>query len=306
MSFKTMKRNRKKSLERILDQSEKMAQGNSQSYTDDRIWKAATDKTGNGYAVIRFLPEPEGEETPWVEKFTHGFKGESGWYIENCPTSLKGQTKCPVCEENNKLWNTEIEANQNIARNRKRRREFYSNILVVKDPANPENEGNVFLFKYGKKIWDKLSESMAPEFDDDVPVNPFDMFEGANFKLKVRRVAGFPNYDASDFDNVSEVAAGVEDEMEAIYNKLYSLKELVDVSNFKPYDELKARLNTVLGVDTTEDEDEETAPEPKQETKEPAKAKTAEEEETPWVGKDADGDADDNLEFFKSLTDDED
>tara|TARA_Y100000310_G_scaffold15713_1_gene15809 strand:+ start:12102 stop:12995 length:894 start_codon:yes stop_codon:yes gene_type:complete len=297
MSFKTMKRNRKKSLERILDQSEKMAQGNSQSYTDDRIWKAATDKTGNGYAVIRFLPEPEGEETPWVEKFTHGFKGKSGWYIENCPTSLKGQTKCPVCEENNKLWNTEIEANQNIARNRKRRREFYSNILVVKDPANPENEGNVFLFKYGKKIWDKLSESMAPEFDDDVPVNPFDMFEGANFKLKVRRVAGFPNYDASDFDNVSEVADGDEGEMEAIYNKLYSLKELVDVSNFKPYDELKSRLEVVLGNETTDDEDkEESAPAPEPKAKKPAAAKTAEED---------DGD-DDNLEFFKSLTDDED
>jgi len=181
MSFKDMKSRSKKGFEKLNKELEKINTSNS-SFKDDRIWKATQDKSGNGYAVIRFLPAPEGEDVPWVRRFNHGFKGPGGWCIENCPTTIDGS--CPICEANSELWNSGTESNKNIARDRKRKLSYYANILVVSDSTHPENDGKVFLFRFGKKIFDKIQEAMNPEFEDENPVNPFDFWEGANFKLK--------------------------------------------------------------------------------------------------------------------------
>ena len=180
----------------LSDKMEKM--NDKKSYKDDRYWRPELDKSSNGYAVIRFLPAPGDEELPFARLYTHGFQGKGGWFIENCPTTIGG--KCPLCEVNNDLWNSGLESDKDIARQRKRRLSYISNILVVSDPSNPQNEGKVFLYKYGKKIFDKIQESMKPEFADETPVDPFDFWKGANFKLKVRKVAGYINYDKSEFE----------------------------------------------------------------------------------------------------------
>jgi hypothetical protein len=220
-------------------------------YQDDRFWKPELDKSGNGYAVIRFLPAVEGEDLPWQRVWHHAFQGPGGqWYIENSLTTL-GQ-KDPVSEENTRLWNTGIEADKEIARKRKRKLQYYSNILVVSDPKHPENEGKVFLYKFGKKIFDKITEAMNPQFDDEKALNPFDFWEGANFKLKIRKVDGYWNYDKSEFEQPSKVKT-TDEEIDALWKSQYALKTFIDPSNFKSYDELKEKLNRVLtGTRSTE------------------------------------------------------
>jgi hypothetical protein len=220
------------------------------SKEDDRFWQPEVDKAGNGMAVIRFLPAPaaDGDDAlPWVRYWNHGFQGPGGWYIENSLTTLN--QKDPVSEYNSILWNSGIEANKEIARKQKRRLTYIANILVVSDPKNPENEGQIKLYKFGKKIFDKISEAMNPEFADETPLNPFDFWAGANFKIKIRQVEGYRNYDKSEFDKPSEVLDGDDKKLEALWKKEYSLKEFVDPSQFKSYDALKAKLDKVLGLD---------------------------------------------------------
>ena len=238
------------SLDKLLGavQSENSPQ-EKKSYVDDRIWKPVMDKTGTGFAIIRFLPGPKGEELPWAKLWNHAFQGPTGqWYIENSLTTI-GQND-PVSEHNSALWNSGVESDKEIARKQKRKLQYYSNIYVVKDSANPENEGKVFLYRFGKKIFDKIMETMQPAFEDETPINPFDFWEGANFKLKLRKVDGYWNYDKSEFEATSALAKK-DDELEEIWGKQYSLKEFTDNSNFKSYDELKKRLDVVLSGTTT-------------------------------------------------------
>ena len=246
MSFSDLKKSSRSSISDLTAQADKINK-KSESYKDDRFWRPELDKSSNGFAVIRFLPAPSGEDLPWARLFSHGFQGPGGWYIENSRTTL-GE-KDPVSEMNTQLWNSGIESDKDIARKRKRRLNYISNILVVSDPANPQNEGKVFLYKYGKKIFDKINEAMQPEFEDETPINPFDFWSGANFKLKVRKVAGFINYDKSEFDSQSELFDGDDAKLEELWKTQYSLSEFTDPSNFKSYDELKTRLQVVIGDD---------------------------------------------------------
>ena len=245
MSFANLKKkSRAGSLtEKLIKSVEKLNDKNSN--VDERIWKPVVDKSGNGYAIIRFLPEPEGCELPWTRVYTHAFQGPGGWYIENSLTTL-GQ-KDPVSEHNTQLWNSGSDANKDIARKQKRRLSYYSNIYIVSDPANPENEGKVFLYKYGKKIFDKIQEAMKPEFADETAINPFDFWGGANFKLKIRRVEGYQNYDKSEFDKASPLFDD-DAKLEEIYNKQYDLNEFTAPDKFKSYEALKKRLENVLGL----------------------------------------------------------
>lgn len=233
----------KKSLETLTSELSKLS-GEGKG-ADERFWQPTVDKAGNGYAVIRFLPAPPNEDVPFVRLFDHGFQGPGGWYIENSLTTL-GQAD-PVSEYNTQLWNSGIEANKEIARKQKRRLHFISNIYVVTDPGNPENEGKVFLYKYGKKIFDKLNEAMNPQFVDEEAVNPFDLWSGANFKLKIRNVEGYRNYDKSEFDKPAPLSDD-DEKLEQIWKKEYSLQEFLDAKNFKSYDELKAKLTKVLAA----------------------------------------------------------
>ena len=212
-------------------------------YQDDRLWKPELDKTGNGYAVLRFLPAPQKEEMPWARVWSHAFQGPGGWYIENSLTTL-GQ-KDPVSEENTILWNSGVDSDKEIARKRKRKISYYSNIYVVSDPKHPENEGKVFLFKFGKKIFDKITEAMQPAFEDEKPINPFDFWTGANFKLKIRKVDGFWNYDKSEFEAVSPISTD-DEAIKGIWDKQYPLKPFLEAANFKSYDELKEKFNRVI------------------------------------------------------------
>ena len=240
-SFKDLKKNRMSNLESLSKQVEKLAE--KPTYGDDRIWKCERDKSGNGYAVIRFLPASNDEDVPWVQMWSHGFKGPGGWYIENSLTTIGKDD--PVSKANTALWNSGIESDKNIARDRKRKLSYYSNILVLEDSANAENEGKVFLFRYGKKIFEKITGVMNPEFKDETPMNPFDLWEGANFKIKMRQVDGFPNYDKSEFTEVCPLV-GDEKELEEVWNQQYSLIEITEEKNFKNYAELEARFNTVI------------------------------------------------------------
>jgi hypothetical protein len=218
-------------------------QQSNNKYQDDRLWKPELDKTGNGYAVLRFLPASSGEEMPWQRVWSHAFQDKGGWYIENSLTTLN--QKDPVSEENTRLWNTGVDSDKEIARKRKRKLSYYSNILIVSDPKHPENEGKTFLFKFGKKIFDKITEAMQPAFEDEQAINPFDFWKGANFKLKIRKVDGYWNYDKSEFEGVSQIKESDED-IKAIWSKQYPLLPFVDPSNFKTYDELKSKLNRVI------------------------------------------------------------
>jgi hypothetical protein len=247
MSFADLKRNRSSAISTLTAAAEQSGGGQQQnkSYVDDRFWKPTSDKAGNGYAVIRFLPAPANEELPWVRYWDHGFQGPGGlWYIESSLTSIGQQD--PVSEMNTVLWNTGRDEDKQIARERKRRLHYVANIQVISDPAKPENEGKVFLYKFGKKIFDKVMDVMQPQFADEQPVNPFDFWEGANFKIKIRKVDGWVNYDKSEFDGQSAISQD-DTEIEAIYNKLYSLQDFMDPKNYKTYEELKQRLNKVLG-----------------------------------------------------------
>ncbi len=310
MSFADLKRASSSSFEKLNRELSKLNTSSNQSSGDDnRMWKPEVDKAGNGYAVIRFLPAPEGEDIPFVRVWDHGFQGPTGkWYIENSLTSI-GE-KDPVGELNSKLWNTGLESDKDQARKQKRRLSYYSNIYVVKDPAHPENEGKVFLFKYGKKIFDKINDIMNPAFEDEKPVNPFDLWSGANFKLKIRNVEGYRNYDKSEFDSPSALSDN-DDELEAIYKQEHSLTAFLDRKNFKSYAELEGKLNMVLGLTGSpapaqrrQVEEEETPPwEPKAAAPAPSFAeKPAPSIPTSTVD---DDDDDDDLAFFKKLAEDE-
>ena len=227
---------------KLVKEVEKM--NNTGGGADDRLWKPEMDKSGNGYAVIRFLPAPDGEDLPWVKLFSHAFQGPGGWYIENSLTTI-GQ-KDPLGELNRELWNSGNEKDKDTVRKQKRKLSFYANIYVVKDPANPQNEGGVFLYKFGKKIFDKVMEAMQPEFEDETPINPFDFWAGANFKLKLQKKDGFWNYDKSEFDTPRPLLED-DEALEAIWKKQHSLTAFVAADQFKSYDDLKKRLDYVLG-----------------------------------------------------------
>lgn len=246
MSFAQLKKQRNSSLNRLTEELNKIQKPQGDNGNDDRFWRPELDKSGNGYAVIRFLPPSNGEDLPWVRIFNHGFQGPGGWYIENSLTTIN--QKDPVSELNTQLWNTGIEANKNLVRKQKRRLTYISNILVVEDSKHPENEGQIFLFKYGKRIFDKINDLMNPQFEDEEPINPFDFWDGANFKLKIRKVEGFTNYDKSEFESTSSLLDGDDKQLEALWNKQYSLADFLKPENFKSYDELKTRLDKALGV----------------------------------------------------------
>src|SRR5210317_1012342 len=296
MDFETLKSSSSnfdkltKALEQNLNPED---QSNKNKYQDDRFWKPEMDKTGNGYAVIRFLPASEGEDMPWQRVWSHAFQDKGGWYIENSLTTL-GQ-KDPVSEENTRLWNTGVDSDKEIARKRKRKLSYYSNIYVVTDPKHPENEGKVFLFKFGKKIFDKITEAMQPAFEDETPINPFDFWKGANFKLKFRKVDGYWNYDKSEFEAVSPLAED-DEKIKAIWEKPHPLKPFVDPSNFKTYDELKEKLNRVItGTQSTATVDTVDLP-----------PQTMTSVEMPKVSQSTTAsDEDDTLDYFSKLADED-
>jgi hypothetical protein len=246
MSFSNLKRNRNSISDLVSAATAGDAPTEKKSYVDERQWKPTVDKAGNGYAVLRFLPAPEGNELPWVRYWDHGFKGPTGqWYIEKSLTSIGQQD--PVGELNSRLWNSGNEADKETARSQKRRLHYVANVLVESDPANPQNEGKVFLYTFGKKIFDKIMDVMQPQFQDEDPVNPFDFWEGASFKLKIRNVEGYRNYDKSEFASPAPLLNGDDSELEQVYDQLFDLNEFTDPAQYKTYDELKARLALVLG-----------------------------------------------------------
>ena len=285
-SFANLKRN-KSSFEKLTKAIEAVNQpADAGSKEDNRFWQPQVDKSGNGMAIIRFLPAPavDGDDAlPWVRVFSHGFQGPGGWLIDNCLTTVN--QKCPVCEHNNMLWNSGIEANKEVVRKQKRKLNYIANILVISDPKNPENEGQVKLFKFGKKIFDKISEAMNPEFEDEKPMNPFDFWEGANFKLKIRNVEGYRNYDKSEFDSPEPVMGGNDEKLETLWKKEHSLQEFTDAKQFKSYEALKIRLDKVLGFEGS----------PIRSKAEDTVAKIDEDIDTRNTGDDED------LDYFKSL-----
>jgi len=249
MSLENLKSMRGSSIDKLVKAAEAVSSSKpeSNSYADDRFWKPTRDKAGNGYAVVRFLPQKAGEDLPWVRYWDHGFKGPTGlWYIENSLTSI-GQED-PVSESNSVLWNSGRDEDKATARDRKRRLHYVSNVLIVSDPSNPENEGKVFLYKFGKKIFDKVMDVMQPQFADENPVNPYDFWEGADFKIKIRKVEGWVNYDKSEFSSPSALHEGDEGRLSEVYDRLYSLQDFLTPENYKTYDELSMKLNKVLGV----------------------------------------------------------
>ena len=262
MSFASLK---KSSFQDLLAKADTLNKSEAKSGPDERLWKPEVDKAGNGYAVIRFLPAPNGEDLPWAQVWTHAFQGPGGWYIENSLTTLG--KKDPVSDLNRELWNSGGEGSPQRAqaRNQKRKLNYYSNIYVVKDSANPENEGKVFLYRYGKKIFDKIMESMQPAFEDETPVNPFDLWKGADFKLKITKVAGFWNYDKSEFDAPAVLGELSDKELEGIWQQEHSLSAYTADDQFKSYEELKERLDRTLKSTYRPDPetvDEEATPEP--------------------------------------------
>ena len=298
MSLNAMKK--QNSLDKLLGavETENKPQ-EKKSYVDERLWKPELDKTGNGYAVIRFLPAVKGEDLPWAKVWNHAFQGPTGqWYIENSLTTIN--QKDPVSEMNSAYWNSGVESDKEIARKQKRKLQYFANIYVVSDTKHPEHEGKVFLFRFGKKIFDKITEAMQPAFEDETPVNPFDFWQGANFKLKIRKVDGYWNYDKSEFEAPSALFDD-DDKLEEVWKKQYALKEFTDTTNFKSYDELKTRLDTVLAGTTTvgnvtdvmEDEPVETVPVDTKE--EPAPKVTV-----------TDNDEEDTMSYFEKLAEKDD
>ena len=291
MSLDTLKRSN--SLDKLLNAvKEDNAPQEKKSYIDERLWKPELDQSGNGYAVIRFLPSPEGEDLPWAKVWNHAFQGPTGqWYIENSLTTI-GQ-KDPVSEYNSKLWNSGVESDKELARKQKRKLQYFSNILVVNDPKHPENEGKVMLFRYGKKIFDKMMEAMQPAFEDESPINPFDFWEGADFKLKIRKVDGFWNYDKSEFSSKSAISDD-ESKIESIWKSQYSLAEYTAPTNFKSYDELSTRFHQVISGTTkvgnvSEEIEDEPVATPVVDTKPVESPVTSKEEE------------DDTMDYFSKL-----
>ena len=302
MSFANLKKNRKNQLSKLVSEAEKLTKG--RSFNDDRIWKPTTDKAGNGYAIIRFLPSKD-DGTPWVRYLDYGFQGPTGlWYIEKSLTTINKDD--PVSEFNSQLWNSGVEDDKEQARKQKRRLKYVSNIYVIKDGANPDNEGKVFLYEYGKKIYDKINDAMFPQYEDEEAMNPFDMWEGANFRLKIRMFEGYPNYDKSEFDS-SEPLLDDDDKMEEIFNQQHSLQELLDEKNFKSYAELKTKLYRVLNLSGSSIDASRTAEDDVDEDLDMSKlgkeAAAPSIKETPYTSKEDTSveEEDDDLAFFKDL-----
>jgi len=300
MDFNTLKKQRASQLEKLTDQLKKANGGEQTSNNDDRFWYPATDKAGNGFAVIRFLPAPANEDVPFIRLFEHGFKAPTGkYYIEKSLTTIGKQD--PVGEYNQQLWNSTTDDSspaRKQVREQKRKLNYISNIYIVKDPANPENEGKVKLFKYGKKIFDKLNEAMNPQFADETPLNPFDLWDGANFKIKIRQVEGYRNYDKSEFDSAEPLS---EDDkvLEKIWKSEHSLQEFLDPKNFKDYDTLKKKLHAVLGLEQRQHHEEEEAPQAPAPKLKAKHTTTPVEEDSvpPWDG----DEEDEELSYFKKL-----
>ncbi len=293
--------------EKLIKQVEKLNDGGSKD--DDRFWKPVMDKSGVGSAVIRFLPAAEGCELPWAQVWSHAFQGPGGWLIDNCLTTLGQQ--CPVCEKNRVLWNSGSDRDKEEARKQKRKLSYYANIYVVRDPANPDNEGKVFLYKFGKKIYDKILAAMQPEFEDETPINPFDFWTGANFKLKLVKKDGYWNYDKSEFAAPSALLDGDDDELERIYKSLNNLNDFTDPKEFKSYEDLKKRLEYTLGlrgVPKSQDpevvaEEEEWERERRGETStsSSSRSSTFDDAEVPSSKYSDDEDEDDALSYFQKL-----
>jgi hypothetical protein len=245
MGFNDLKKKSKSGIDELIKKMDDQTKAKD-GFKDDRLWRPEQDKSGNGFAIIRFLPTADGEDVPWAKVYNHAFQGPGGWYIENSLTTI-GQ-KDPVGELNNQLWNSGLESDKDLARVRKRKLTYISNVYIVSDPSNPQNEGKVFLYKYGVKIYEKIQEAMKPEFNDEEPINPFDFWKGANFRIKIRKVGGFTNYDKSEFDSQS-VLFDDDAKLEKIWKSEYPLLPFLDASNFKSYDELKTRMQEVLGGD---------------------------------------------------------
>jgi len=300
-SIAALKRS-KSNLDTLIGELNKVAepQTQKQSYQDDRFWKPELDKSGNGYAVFRFLPAVKNEDLPWARLWSHAFQGPGGWYIENSLTTLN--KKDPVSESNSLLWNSGVDADKEIARKRKRKLSYIANVLIINDAKHPENEGQVKLFKFGKKIFDKITEAMKPEFEDEKPINPFDFWEGANFKLKIRKVDGYWNYDKSEFDSASAIADN-DEAIEEIWNKQYALKPFLAPENFKSYDELKSKLDKVLsGVRNTGTAEDVAIPPAAQVSKPDVVAETVS-APTPVVEEDED--SDETLSYFSKLAEED-
>lgn len=296
MNFADLKKKTKNNLDNLVAELEKMSTG-SNKYQDNRFWSVPMDeKTGNGTALIRLLPAGRNDKLPWVSVYSHAFQGPGGWYIENSLTTIGKQD--PIGETNQELWATGIEANKEIVRKRKRKQQYISNIYVISDPKNPQNEGKVMLFKYGKKIFEKIQESMKPVFEGDSAIDPFDFWQGASFRLKIKKVEGYPNYDNSLFEAQTALFDGNDEKLEKVWDSLYTLGEFTDPKNFKSYEELKVRLDKVLGSKPAAKKIEEplpSKPSPKMDTKKVV------EDDTPWKSDESDEGEDDSLEFFRKL-----
>ena len=300
-SIAALKRS-KSNLDTLIGELNKVAepQTQKQSYQDDRFWKPELDKSGNGYAVFRFLPAVKDEDLPWARLWSHAFQGPGGWYIENSLTTLN--KKDPVSESNSLLWNSGVDADKEIARKRKRKLSYIANVLIINDAKHPENEGKIKLFKFGKKIFDKITEAMKPEFEDEKPINPFDFWEGANFKLKIRKVDGYWNYDKSEFDSPTAIADN-DESIEEIWNKQYALKPFLAPENFKSYDELKSKLDKVLsGVRNTGTAEDVAIP-PAAQVSKPAVVEETVSAPTPAVQEDED--SDETLSYFSKLAEED-
>ena len=299
-SIAALKRS-KSNLDTLVSELAKVAEPQKQqSYQDDRFWKPELDKSGNGYAVFRFLPAVQDEDLPWARLWSHAFQGPGGWLIENSLTTLN--KKCPISEANSLLWNSGVEADKDIARKRKRKLSYYANILIVSDSKHPENEGQVKLYRFGKKIFDKITEAMKPEFEDETPINPFDFWEGANFKLKIRKVDGYWNYDKSEFEGPSAVFDN-DEAIEELWNKQFPLKPFLAPENFKSYDELKAKLDRVLtGVRNTGTAEDVAVP-PATATNVSNVAETVSSPSTPTT--ETDTDSDETLSYFSKLAEED-
>lgn len=304
MSFANLKKNRDQ-ISKLIGAAEAAGSGGGKkNYGDDRVWKPTVDKAGNGYAVLRFLPAAEGQDLPWVRYWDHGFKGPTGqWYIEKSLTSIGGED--PVSEANSALWATGTEQAKDEVRRRKRRLHYVVNAMVVSDPGNPQNEGKVVLYQFGKKIFDKIMDVMQPQFADEEPVNPFDFWTGANFKLKIRQVEGYRNYDKSEFASPSALSAD-DSELETVYGKQHDLTEFTDPKSYKSYDELKAKLDKVMGYATMTTAAavalEETAPAPIHQAMEQQVGVSASMSQEPVTAEAlGDADQDDTMSYFARL-----
>ncbi len=312
-SFSSFKKSESENFDKLRDQLNKTKNGDRQN--DDRFWQPDRGKDGNDYCVLRFLPAPPNEEVPYVKTLSYGFKGPGGWYIENSRGTI-GEDDDPVDKMRRALYATGTEADKKIAQKYSRRTNFISNIEIIDYPKHPEMNGKQFLYRYGKKIFDKINDCYNPKFPDEPKFNPFNFWEGADFVLKVTTQDDFPNYDKSEFKTPAPHRGGGDAELEAIWKNLYSLQAFIDPSQYKPAKDLQKRLNKVLGLDTELPEPEKEEPKEtsfktdssrfdKAEvpgTQEVTAAKVAAtnaehkaKDSPPWAG-----DADDELDYFKN------